>query len=382
VAYDFLKGKNNFQCGIEITHNESKKQIELNLFFLNIPIAEYGIGLSDGKKQKNLFIIDNKKSNKFRLSFDADKLKDYDKLTIYNIENYYDNLFTYDLKFLGLYQTNREPSDINKNDEENKNEPEDIEKVFEKLEKETKIDDDTDSKDYTEDNNDENRFKALLPQWSKSQIDENKKIENKGKDEEKIDLNKIDEVCKNKEEAVKSDDIDKDIKTQKEIFEARNAKVEQLNKKYIPSLKVNNEINGIKITKQVFYEYFRSIAPFEPVIKNHEWFVNVDNTKTFLVDLNGHLIDYKTLYFNFGTTYKKQGYPQRIIGYYSKDNSKEIDYIVLGVLGEYKQNHQPMRGLTGYVYWHNVEKDSEIGYWVIYLEYATGKIVVPLNKKK
>ncbi len=149
------------------------------------------------------------------------------------------------------------------------------------------------------------------------------------------------------------------------------------------TIQKQNDNNGIKITKQVLYEHFRQISPFEPKIINHKWFVHVDNSKKFLVELNGHLIDYQTLYFNANNLYQQEGYPQRIIGYYNKESSnKDIDYIVLGVFGEYKQLHQPMRGLTGYVYWHNVEKESDMGYWIIYLEADSGKIVVPLNKKK
>ena len=74
-----------------------------------------------------------KKSNKFFLNFDANKLKDFDKLIIYNIDNYYDNLFTYDLKFLGLFNK----SDIKEEKQaikENKIDLEDIKKISEKIE--------------------------------------------------------------------------------------------------------------------------------------------------------------------------------------------------------------------------------------------------------
>ena len=39
VKYDFLKGKNNFQCGVDISRNLEKNQIDLNLLFLNMPKA-------------------------------------------------------------------------------------------------------------------------------------------------------------------------------------------------------------------------------------------------------------------------------------------------------------------------------------------------------
>ncbi|NMC57731.1 MAG: hypothetical protein GYA50_10975 [Eubacteriaceae bacterium] len=389
MKYDFLKGKNNFQCGIDISRNLEKNQIDLNLLLLNMPKSEYGIGLSDGRNQKNLFIIDNKKSNKFFLNFDANKLKDFDKLIIYNIDNYYDNLFTYDLNFLGLYKK----SDILKEEKqeikENKVELEDIKKIPEKIE--TVLNTIASKNDISEhmhteevkDEEENNQFKALLPQWSKISEDKNKQ-------KEKEQLEEIPEIIAYNDNVNEENNIneqeEKPIiinKENKELIKLQNAKIEQLNKKTEQPAQKPIDNAGIKITKHVLYENFRQINPFEPKIKNHEWFVHVDNSRKYLVELNGNLVDYQTLYFNANNLYKKEGYPQRIIGYYNKENgSNDIDYIVLGVFGEYKQIHQPMRGLTGYVYWHNIAKDSELGYWIVYLELSTGKIVVPLNKKK
>lgn len=386
MKYDFLKGKNNFQCGIDISRNLEKNQIDLNLLLLNMPKAEYGIGLSDGKNQKNLLIIDNRKSNKFFFSFDTNKLKDFDKLIIYNIDNYYENLFTYDLKFLGLFKKSETENKIfEKVTEEKKTELEDVDKITESIEKKTNTTKIEINNSKYEDEIEEtgiDQFKALLPQWSKISEDKNKQEEKESGEE----ILKDSEYNKDFDEDNNNDELEKPIiinKENKELIKLQNAKIEQLNKKSEPPATKQNENNGIKITKQVLYEHFRQISPFGPKIKNHEWFVHVDNAKKFLVELNGHLIDYQTLYFNANNLYKKEGYPQRIIGYYNKENSdKDIDYIVLGVFGEYKQIHQPMRGLTGYVYWHNVEKESDMGYWIIYLEADSGKIVVPLNKKK
>ena len=391
MKYNFLKGKNNFQCGIEISRNFEKNQIELNLLMLNMPKTEYGIGLFDGKNQKNLFIIDNKKSNKFFFSIDANKFNDFDKLVIYNIDNYYEYLFTYDLNFLGLYKKSESKIDysiennIQQVKEEKKTDLEDLNIINESISKEDKneIEDNYNIKtDDVTDKSDISQFKALLPQWSKVS-DDNKQTEKELKEE--IPKNNKYNENTNEENNNKNEQVEKPIiinKENKELIKLQSANIEQLNKSG-SQIQKQNENNGIKITKQVLYEYFRHINLFEPKIKNHEWFVNVDNSKKFLVELNSNLIDYQTLYFNTNNSYKKEGYPQRIVGFYNKDNSdKDIDYIVLGVLGEYRQIHQPMRGLTGYVYWHNIEKESELGYWIIYLESDTGKIVVPLNKKK
>jgi hypothetical protein len=389
VKYDFIKGKNNFQCGIDISKNTDKNQIDLNLLLLNVPIAEYGIGVSDGKNQKNLFVIDNKKSNRFSFVFDADKLKEFDKLIIYNIDNYYDNLFVYDLKFLGLCDKSNDVlvTETAAEKIENKTELEDIEKISEKFENIADISDDALNINGEQDKQTEkddfgiNQFKEMLPQWIKTDdANDNSDEENKQRNGKNImDFSNLNE--KNNKE----DKFDKPLINQanKELIKMQNAEIDQLNKKNIQQIRKEDEINGVKISKQILNEYFRRIEPFEPKIRNHVWYTAIDNTKKFLVELNGHLVDYQTLYFNSADSYSHEGYPKRIIGYYNKESgSRDIDYIVLGALGEYKQTHQPMRGITGYVYWHNAGNNLEFGYWVVYLEYGTGKIIVPLNRKK
>ncbi len=397
MKYDFLKGKNHFQCGININYNKETKQIDLHLFFMNMPKAEYGIGLYNENEKKNLFIINNMKSNKFKLSFEVSKLREYNYLIIYNIEKYDDILFLYNVEFLGFYkkEKNTETVKIAENTaqavkENNAECAKESKAAEEKPDDDVHIQSQKTVKEKKEDTNN-GQFQALMPEWSKisNEIEEKlSKNVNENVSEEKENTifykdKKTDEPHTDNEKTKRYQPfIQSENKSNVEKIEEQNETVQQLNKKYIQSAKKQSEPVGHKMTKQILNEHFRPISPFEPKIKNHEWFVSVDNSKKFLVDLNGRMIDYQTLYFNTGS-FAQEGYPSRIVGYYSKDqNNENIDYIVLGVLGKYMQNHQPMRGLTGYVYWHNVTKDAEIGYWVIYLEVSSGKIVVPMNKKK
>ncbi len=400
MRYDFLKGKNNFQCGINISHHKEKKQIDLHLFFLNMPKAEYGIGLYNESEKKNLFIIDNTKSNKFKLSFDAEKLREFNHVIIYNIEKYDEILFLYNVEFLGLFkkekntETAKTASKQTEKAEESRAECAKESKTEEETQKDIHINAQKTNEIKNEAKKEETQsgqFQALMPEWSKisNEIEEKlSKNVNENTDEEKEDTiiykdKKIEDTTTDDQKTKRYQPfIQNENKSDLEKIEEQNKKVQQLNKKYIQSAKKQSEPAGYKITKEILNEYFRPISPFEPKIKNHEWFVSVDNSKKFLVELNEHMIDYQTLYFNTGA-FKQEGYPSRIVGYYSKDpNNENIEYVVLGVLGKYMQSHQPMRGLTGYVYWHSVTKDAEIGYWVIYLELNSGKIVVPMNKKK
>ena len=132
-----------------------------------------------------------------------------------------------------------------------------------------------------------NQFKALLPQWSKISEDKNKQKEKEQQKEipEIIAYNNnVNEENNINEQTEKPIIINKE---NKELIKLQNAKIEQLNKKTEQPLPVQKPIDnaGIKITKQILYENFRQINPFEPRIKNHEWFVHVDNSRKFLVEL-------------------------------------------------------------------------------------------------
>ncbi len=83
------------------------------------------------------------------------------------------------------------------------------------------------------------------------------------------------------------------------------------------------------------------------------------------------------------------------MGYYNKDiESKTLpkwifgkakndlyqEYFVYGILGKKDKRFQPFLGTTGYTYYRQI-KESELGYWFLYVEKKSGKISLPLKPK-
>ena len=49
------------------------------------------------------------------------------------------------------------------------------------------------------------------------------------------------------------------------------------------------------------------------------------------------------------------------------------------VLGKNKKEHQPFMGSTGFIYFNEADKNG-IGYWIMYIDAATGRISEPYKK--
>ncbi len=58
-----------------------------------------------------------------------------------------------------------------------------------------------------------------------------------------------------------------------------------------------------------------------------------------------------------------------------------VKYLVHGIPGRFCLRDQPYGGSTGYVYWHPLPgqqyKPGDYGYWLIYIDPATGEVVFP-----
>lgn len=64
-------------------------------------------------------------------------------------------------------------------------------------------------------------------------------------------------------------------------------------------------------------------------------------------------------------------YPDKIVG--TAADSLGSSYNVFGILGENKPSHRPFDSLTGYKFFYGI-KNSDLGYWLMYLNKNTGAI--------
>ncbi len=61
-----------------------------------------------------------------------------------------------------------------------------------------------------------------------------------------------------------------------------------------------------------------------------------------------------------------------------------LKYFVYGIPGSFYMQEQPFRGSTGYLYWQSedIVKSEPMGYWLLYVDIHTGKIVIPRRPVK
>mgnify|MGYP000967028018 CR=1 FL=1 len=68
-------------------------------------------------------------------------------------------------------------------------------------------------------------------------------------------------------------------------------------------------------------------------------------------------------------------YGHYLFGTYTRRG--EVKYYIYGVPGRFELEEQPFRGITGFNTWY--ESTEGLGYWIIYIEPITGKIIHPIN---
>ena len=370
MKYHYIKGKNNKQCGIHFHNDANNNCTSLHLLFLNMPRAEYGIDAAKEHDRKNILIFNNHNSNHYRFKIDNQRLYGYDRLFIYDINRSADILFEYDLSALDYLA--QEPPTL-KNLQPQKDAPPSDDKIKLSNNKPSRLYQEKDAaalEEEIEENNvqaaAQKHHEPLPPNPLKQKISE------------KVPEEKPKPAEGNQRFIIRRDNQRKQvvIKEQEEVSEL-NRKFEEAKRKPTKEQPPAGQL----LTSALFERYFNPISPFTPPLKNHQWFAPIDDDEQYLVQFYDNVVDYETLYFS-ANRIKDEEHPARIIGFYSSNHRRvEIDYTVFGVLGEFKPAHQPVRGLTGYVYWQCLYEGSTLGYWVLYLENKSGKIIVPANKK-
>ena len=66
------------------------------------------------------------------------------------------------------------------------------------------------------------------------------------------------------------------------------------------------------------------------------------------------------------------------------DHKEMLKYFVFGIPGRFTMQDQPFKGSTGYLYWQSIDTQNQnpMGYWLLYVDINTGKIVIPRRPVK
>ncbi|KNF09811.1 hypothetical protein CLPU_2c02630 [Gottschalkia purinilytica] len=133
-------------------------------------------------------------------------------------------------------------------------------------------------------------------------------------------------------------------------------------------------------------KFFKEVKPFKQNFENYTWW-EIDYDKRNIY--RGFLPYYNylvSMYYPYRcvtkyTTCQVQikKYNHYIFGMIEENES--IQYYAYGVPGKFTKVDQPYGGATGFVTW--IEKsgsnEERLGYWIVYIDALTGKIVTPLN---
>ncbi|HLS54127.1 MAG TPA: hypothetical protein VK031_09150 [Tissierellaceae bacterium] len=173
---------------------------------------------------------------------------------------------------------------------------------------------------------------------------------------------------------------DKEIEEDKEKEETINI-FKEFPKTFMP------EIEEVEVDQTVGYilnilNYFPYVEPFALKLKGYDWWkIDVDDPhtdKSFLPYFN-YILDKEKedIIADKSTTagdlMKEFGH--YLFGFYRENRG--VRFFVYGVPGDFTIDQHPLKGATGFNTWFEA-KDSK-GYWLLYIEAATGRIIYPIN---
>lgn len=148
---------------------------------------------------------------------------------------------------------------------------------------------------------------------------------------------------------------------------------------YIRRLNHRNQMTNYILNILRFFPY---VQPFKLNLHGYSWWQieddGTDSYQGFLPYFNYLMsTNYKYPFLNNSTTCFNQikQYGHYLFGMYKEDG--ETKYYIYGVPGRFISEEHPFKGVTGFNTWY--ESMDNMGYWILYIDPMTGKIIYPLN---
>ncbi len=132
-------------------------------------------------------------------------------------------------------------------------------------------------------------------------------------------------------------------------------------------------------------KFFEKIQPFRENLRDCTWWKIEHSSEDFnrgFLPFYSHLVN---AYYPYPLTSRTttcqnliEKYGHYIFG--TVKRQEEIQYYVYGVPGKYTIAEHPYNGATGFNTWlRNKNSLEDLGYWLIYIDALSGKIVNPVN---
>lgn len=149
----------------------------------------------------------------------------------------------------------------------------------------------------------------------------------------------------------------------------------------------NNQIYYLWQNVEKLDNILERYEPFNEKIPNHKWW-NIDESNIevqyYCILYNGYLMPMIYPFMNYKNILKDKN--NWVFGIVTEDYNgvDRYKYFVYGIPGRFYMQEQPFKGSTGYLYWQSrdVEKNDPMGYWLLYVDVHTGKIVIPRRPVK
>lgn len=114
-------------------------------------------------------------------------------------------------------------------------------------------------------------------------------------------------------------------------------------------------------------------------IKRCRWYKVPISCKEDMQDMRDH-DRHRIIYYPMQSYFQYiKKYGHCLIGY-KCDKSGEVKYLIYGVPGLKDVKEQPFGGRSGFVTWVPVDKDETFGYWLMFYDFKTSTILIPVKK--
>lgn len=128
--------------------------------------------------------------------------------------------------------------------------------------------------------------------------------------------------------------------------------------------------------------FFPYIEPFKIDLLGYNWWkISIEDPKEdkgflpYFSYIAGGNLNYPLVQNTVTATALMRKYGHYLFGLYNVND--EVKFYVYGVPGDFTKEDHPQRGSTGFNTWF--EGEEGIGYWLLYIDPLTGRIIYPIN---
>ena len=248
-----------------------------------------------------------------------------------------------------------------KSQEEQKKEPEkEIRKEIPQIKKEPK-----------------KEIKKEIPQ-PKKEIKKESKKESKKEPKEEIKNES------NNEQNITSESVYREIKKEKLVKNNTTDYGHPVHRKYNYTDYVRNHSKQLADYSMNILKFFKKVNPFDEEDEEYTWWeIEYDEQNAYrgFLPYHNYIVNvyYPHPFMNRITTCQSlmKKHKHYIFGIF--EEKKEIKYYIYGVPGRFTREEQPYRGMTGFKTWAEKKneniKENKLGYWFMYIDATTGKII-------